>query len=82
MAPASGTLATTPARPRDRDASRVRGAGDWDLVVGEEDGALHYFENGYCAMGCSSRGVCDESIFTPTCTCLTGYSGDQCWRPA
>ena len=54
-------------------------AGDLDLVVGNYDGMLNYFANGFCTTSCGGRGVCDGSAnLLPTCDCLTGFTGDQC----
>ena len=55
------------------------GDGDLDLVVGESNGVLNYYVNGYCTTSCSGRGVCNvtDNLF-PTCDCLTGFAGDQC----
>ncbi|KAH8044927.1 hypothetical protein JL721_12731 [Aureococcus anophagefferens] len=55
------------------------GDGDLDLVVGEDDGVLNFFANGYCTQGgnaCSSKGVCDLTsvIFSEaSCQCLGGF---------
>ena len=57
------------------------GDGDLDLVVGEYDGSLNFWENGLCTPdnACSNAGMC-SSIYSshPSCECLTGFSGGQC----
>ncbi|KAH8075005.1 hypothetical protein JL721_989 [Aureococcus anophagefferens] len=55
------------------------GDGDLDLVVGEEDGVLNFFANGYCTQGgnaCRGSGLCDLTnvIFSEaSCQCLGGF---------
>ncbi|KAH8075002.1 hypothetical protein JL721_986 [Aureococcus anophagefferens] len=55
------------------------GDGDLDLVVGETDGVLNFYVNGYCTQGdtaCSSKGLCDLTsvIFSEaSCQCLGGF---------
>jgi hypothetical protein len=52
--------------------------------VGETDGFLNFFANGYCTQddtACGSKGLCDQTsvVFSEvSCQCLGGYSGDQC----
>ncbi|KAH8044924.1 hypothetical protein JL721_12728 [Aureococcus anophagefferens] len=55
------------------------GDGDLDLVVGQDDGVLNFFANGYCTQGgnaCRGSGLCDLTnvIFSEaSCQCLGGF---------
>ena len=75
-----GTLGPCPSIGKLSAISRFLSlTGDLDVIVGDINGVLDYFANGYCTTSCSGRGVCDGSAnLLPTCDCLTGFTGDQC----
>ena len=53
------------------------GDGDLDLVVGNDLGNLAFYINNICFTTCNNHGLCDGS-YGATCSCLSGYAGDQC----